>query len=212
MENLSVRNLLIESKVSDNLTTQIKRLNELSTSLKALAGNVNTVKGLTENVSDVDPSFETLKECSRLFKQARRNLVEAKSNKDLVKVHGSLKLAYNCMNDIDDLVEEVELSVHDILDVIEEAEKKKLTESGHEEYEEVFHAQEHDAEEVLSIIKNQGESAALRHLQQWHDPGNHMTRSDPGYGSDDEVYQEGDYILSYNTRFPSVSLVYRSPE
>lgn len=211
MENLSVRSLLIESKVSENLSSQIERLNSLSESLKTLANNVKTVSSLTESANDTKLARTDLKECARLFKEAKKNLSEAKREDNIVSMNENLKIAYNCMNDIEDLIEDIEFSVHQVLDVLEESEDsfKKINESDSVGYEQVFFAQEHEADDILDMIDNKGEAATLEYLKQWHYPGEHMTRDNPGRGSDDRVFEKDGYILSYNPRIGYVGLEYK---
>lgn len=208
-KTLTVRNLLIESKVETNVHAQIARLKEMSSELKRLSKNVKTISTLTENASTTFVNTN-LKECSRLFKMAKSNLVDARDGSNIVEAHESLKTAYRCMNDIENMVHEIEESLHDVLDIIEEDQKYHISESV--EYEEVYFAQEHEAEEVLNIIDQKGEHAALEYMKQWHYPGEHMTRPDPGYGSDDEVFEKDGYILSYNPRIGYAGLVHRVEE
>lgn len=209
MNTLTIRNLLMESRVSENLSSQVNRLKELSNNLKSLSENVKTIKSLNESSSNSTLANDSLKECARLFKEAKKNLSEAKESSNIVEVHNSLRIAYNCMNDIDDLRFEIEESLHGILDIIEESEKN-LIESV--EYEDVFFVQGHEADEILELINTKGERAALEYMKQWHYPGEHMTRPEPGHGSDDEIFQRDGYILSYNPRIGYAGLVYRLEE
>ena len=212
MEKLTVRNLLVESKIRDNLTLQVERLNELSGELKELTENYKTMTGLMESNDYLTESETSLKEAIRLFKLARKSLNEAKEHdEDLVKVNESVKFANKCMNDIEDLVEyEVKSYMHEALDLVESAEKKSLNEGV--EYEDVFFAQGDDADEILEIIQQKGERAALEYMKQWHYPGEHMTRSEPGHGADDETFEKDGYILSYNPRIGYAGLVYRQED
>lgn len=126
MEKLTVRNLLVESKISDNLKLQVERLNTLSGELRELTENYKTMTGLMESNDFLTESETSLKEAVRLFKLARRSLNEAKDeSNNLVKVNESVKFASKCMNDIEDLVEyEIKGYMHEALDLVESAEKK----------------------------------------------------------------------------------------
>lgn len=121
MQKLSVRSLLMESKVSDNLSSQLERLQELSGSLKELSKNCNTLNRLTEDTSVQNLNKENIQECSRLFVEARKNLAAAKKSTDMNDIYEHTKLAYNCMNDIEDIKETIECSMHDALDAMENA-------------------------------------------------------------------------------------------
>lgn len=211
MNKLTVRDLLIESKIDTNLDTQTERLNDLSPKLKELIGNFKTMLGVMESNEFLEESGASLKESVRLFKLARRSLNEAKNEPDLVKVSEAVTFAHRCMNDIESLVEfEVKEYMHEALDVLEESEKKNLKESV--EYEDVFFAQGEEADEILEIIDQKGERAALEYMKQWHYPGEHMTRAEPGHGSDDKIFEKDGYILSYNTRIGYVGLSYRQED
>ena len=64
-----------------------------------------------------------------------------------------------------------------------------------------------DYDEFEAILKDEGYDAALEHLKQWHYPGEHETRSEPGYGTADQVWDTDDgYIMSWNTGLSYVSL------
>lgn len=211
MENLTVRDLLVESKISENLQTEVDRLNYLKESLKEFTENYKTMVGIMEGNEFLKESESGLKEAVRLFKVARKSLSEAKEGTDLATVNENVRVAHKCLNDIENLIEyEVSGYMHEALDVLEEAEKRSLNESV--EYEDVFFAQEHEADDILEIIQNKGEAAAIDYLKQWHYPGEHATRSEPGHGSDDETFEKDGYILSYNPRIGYVGLVYRQED
>lgn len=73
----------------------------------------------------------------------------------------------------------------------------------------VFLDSDDDYDEFEEILIDEGEVAALEHLKQWHYPGEHDTRDEPGYGSSDQVYDTDDgYIMSWNTGLSYASLEY----
>jgi hypothetical protein len=70
-----------------------------------------------------------------------------------------------------------------------------------------------DADEVLAILDDQGEEAAVEHLAQWHFPGEHETANEPAAGTDDDTFETDDgFILSWNTRLGYIGLEYRTTE
>jgi len=73
----------------------------------------------------------------------------------------------------------------------------------------IFLDSDADYDEFEEILKDDGIEAALKHLQQWHYPGEHDTREELGYGSSDHVYEPGDgYSMAWNTGLSYVSLEY----
>lgn len=77
-----------------------------------------------------------------------------------------------------------------------------------ERYEDVVYMQGQEAEEALEILSNFGRDAALKHLQQWHYPGEHMGRNEESQGSMDNVYRKDGYIMFWNTHIPYIGLQY----
>lgn len=74
------------------------------------------------------------------------------------------------------------------------------------QYIEIIFFQGDDAEEPLEILEEQGEQACLEYCAQW-DCGDSPYYSDtPPWGADDDLYQDGIYILSYNARLGYVGL------
>lgn len=80
------------------------------------------------------------------------------------------------------------------------------------EYEEVVFMQDHESEEALRILDEDGVDAALEYLKQWHNPGEHMTRDEPGHGSEDKTYEKDNYIMSWNPYIEYIGLVYKTPK
>lgn len=79
-------------------------------------------------------------------------------------------------------------------------------------YEQIaFFESNDDAWHVLQLVDNDEIEVAVDYLKQWHYPGEHDTRDEPGYGSDDDVYGPHDldgYILAVNDMLDYVSLEY----
>ena len=86
--------------------------------------------------------------------------------------------------------------------------KIKKAQWGMGRYERVVIMQNEDANEALQILDNQGEAAAINHLSQWHNPGEHETSEEPGFGGSDSVFESDGYILSYNERLGYIALSY----
>lgn len=77
-----------------------------------------------------------------------------------------------------------------------------------ERYEEVVFMQGQEADETMDILNNEGKDAAMEHLKQWHDPGNHMGRDEIGLGSMDKTYKKDGYIMYWNPYLPYIGLTY----
>ena len=77
-----------------------------------------------------------------------------------------------------------------------------------ERYEDVIFFQGDEAEETMSILTNHGRDAAMAHLMQLHDPGNHMGRNELPHGTDDKTYEKDGYIMGWNPHLPYIGLTY----
>jgi hypothetical protein len=84
-------------------------------------------------------------------------------------------------------------------------------------YEQIIFLEEqsvnHDsAAEALRLYDEESTHAAIEYLMQWHYPGEHATRNEPGAGTADDVTEgEGDqagYILSVNNGLGYIGLEY----
>jgi hypothetical protein len=74
-------------------------------------------------------------------------------------------------------------------------------------YFQIISMQGHQASEVLPIIENQGEQAAIDFLSQWDFGGESEHSPEPApWGSEDRLYRSGDYVLSYNLPLGYVGL------
>ena len=71
----------------------------------------------------------------------------------------------------------------------------------------LLHGQE--ATEAVRLLREQGVEAALEHLKQWHEPGEGtlVSTRDTPWRKDDEVLEEGRYILYLNESSPYIGLV-----
>lgn len=76
-------------------------------------------------------------------------------------------------------------------------------------YESIYFAQGDDADEVLNIFHDEGETAAMEYLKQWHYPGEHETRSGHGAGSNDYLHIADNYYLVINTSLNYAGLSYK---
>ncbi len=77
-----------------------------------------------------------------------------------------------------------------------------------ERYEDVIFLQGDEANEALEILSTLGKEAALKHLQQWHYPGQGMGRNEESHGSSDRVYRKDGYIMSWNPHIGYIGLQY----
>jgi hypothetical protein len=74
-------------------------------------------------------------------------------------------------------------------------------------YFEIIFLQGDAAREPLALLDEQGEGAAIDHLARW-DFG-HESEHSPSFkpwGVCDNVYRQGEYVLSYNTRLEYIGL------
>ncbi len=79
-------------------------------------------------------------------------------------------------------------------------------------YEQVIFLQGSEADEALDILDDDGTQAAMDHLKQWHYPGEHDTRADPGAGTSDDTYESGGYTLVWNTGLEYIGLEFEADE
>lgn len=77
-----------------------------------------------------------------------------------------------------------------------------------DKYEDVVFMQGEEANEPLDILNTQGEDAAMKYLQQWHSPGQHMGSAELGHGSSDQIYEKDGYIMAWNTPLNYIGLQY----
>ena len=76
-------------------------------------------------------------------------------------------------------------------------------------FEQVIFLQDSEADPILTLIDEEGESAAIRVLKEWHYPGEHDVYDSSSAGAADAEYWSADnYVLSYNTRVGYVGLQY----
>lgn len=73
------------------------------------------------------------------------------------------------------------------------------------EYADIVFMQGHEAEEVMDILNQQGQEAAMNHLKQWDNGEYHNVTENP-FGSQDKLYRQGDYVMGYNTGIPYIGL------
>jgi len=77
-----------------------------------------------------------------------------------------------------------------------------------ERYENVVFIQGDEAEEPLSILDNQGPEAALVHLKQWHNHGEHEGTNELSAGSADKTFEKDGYIMIWNSAVGYIGLQY----
>jgi len=82
--------------------------------------------------------------------------------------------------------------------------------SDDDRYEEVVFLQDHEANHALNILKQDGEDEAMQYLMQWHQPGNHETSNETGFGSLDKTYEKDGYIMYYNPQIGYIGLIHDS--
>jgi hypothetical protein len=53
-----------------------------------------------------------------------------------------------------------------------------------------------------------GKDEAMDYLVQWHQPGNHETSEDTGFGSSDKTYERDGYTMAWNPSIGYITLVH----
>ena len=88
------------------------------------------------------------------------------------------------------------------------ADKAKVASKSEGWVEIVFLQNSQDAEEPLQILENQGEEAAIKYLSQWDYGGEneHSPTEDAPWGSSDKTFEQGDYVLSWNSGLGYIGL------
>ena len=138
------------------------------------------------------------------------------NNKFLWNIHNSeLPLLYRRMEELYNKTqnEDVLDFMNDIQDVAQKPEEVEESVSlaettDTEKYEDVVFLQGDEAEETMNILDELGEDAALAHLIQWHNPGEHMGSNELSHGPSDNTYEKDGYIMSWNTHIPYIGLQY----
>ena len=81
-------------------------------------------------------------------------------------------------------------------------------------YESIAFVTHDDAAEAMQTLTSGGEAAVVEYLKQWYEPGEGTlvsTRKNP-WKEHDHVYEDGDWVLYYNTQVPYFGLVCRLPD
>ncbi len=78
-------------------------------------------------------------------------------------------------------------------------------------YESIAFLSKDEATEVMAILEEEGESAALRFLKRFYEPGEGTlvsTRDNP-WKEHDHLFEEENWIMYYNFEVPYIGLVCR---
>lgn len=67
-------------------------------------------------------------------------------------------------------------------------------------YTSIIHMQGEEANVILDIIKNEGEEVGMEMLKRWDYGDGGEDYNEAPWGSRDETYESGDYIMSYNSK------------
>ncbi|NBU48223.1 MAG: hypothetical protein EBS34_12455, partial [Flavobacteriales bacterium] len=89
----------------------------------------------------------------------------------------------------------------------EKLKEGKAIENG-DRYEQVIFLQDNEADHALNILMQDGEDEAMDYLMKWHQPGNHETSKETGFGSSDKTYERDGYIMAWNPTIGYISLVH----
>lgn len=73
-------------------------------------------------------------------------------------------------------------------------------------YVRIVFCQGDDAIEPLQIIEEHGELAAIDYLREWESGDSFEISDIPASGKSDDIFESGNYRLSYNTRFGYIGL------
>lgn len=72
-------------------------------------------------------------------------------------------------------------------------------------YREIVFLQGSEADESIEILNNQGKEAAIQHLANY-DCGEGNIRESAPWGTSDQIFQTGQYIMAVNANIPYISL------
>lgn len=88
-----------------------------------------------------------------------------------------------------------------------EANIEQIEEGYGDRYEKILFAQGGEADEIMDVLNNDGEEAALDFMKQWHYPGEHDGSNEVGAGKYDDRFEKDGYIMSWNSRMPYIGLI-----
>lgn len=73
-------------------------------------------------------------------------------------------------------------------------------------YQRIVFLQGEEADEALAILDNDGTEAAIDYLAQWDYGDAGETFDEPANGSDDDVFEDEHYRMSWNSRIGYIGL------
>jgi len=202
--NFSVKNLLIESRINDNLEYEINRFKEYSSLLKEYSRHNKSLSSLNESLGD-DLLSELLTESADTFKKARKNLSNAKSCEEVNKIHESLKIANKHLNDleskilnIEDIMENTITQLENHHDNPEYQVVEGLNEAMNLKYLHINFLMGEDAERGFEILRRDGKRGLISYLKQFRPTGHIKPESTPNFTRHDNKFRVKDYIFYYN--------------
>ncbi|MFW6219308.1 MAG: hypothetical protein ACOC33_00440 [bacterium] len=155
---------------------------------------------IVESIEDAIKSYKYFINVNEKYINQIDDNPELKDDEDIIEMYNEKKQQ---INDYQDKINELMEKIKNI------SENKNLKEStDQDKYENVVFLQGEEAEEPLQILKEKGEDAALEYLKQWHDPGNHEGDDKLNHGTNDDVYEKDNYIMSYNDSLGYIGLQY----
>jgi len=84
------------------------------------------------------------------------------------------------------------------------------------QYEQIVFCQGDDAVEPLAILDEEGTIAAINHLAEWYNPGEHEVRKESSAGNGDYIGIVDDpdcrWILNYSLRYGYIGLQRRTEQ
>jgi hypothetical protein len=213
MDNISVRSLLLESRIDSSFEKQLANLKEIGNKLQELKESSQVMYSLTETdtlLESKNTAVEMFKDSSKIFKNIKKNLKEARDADDLNIKRNRTKIARDLMEDLKIIVSDIEENLHESLDEMESNIDEDLTEvlseSSFEElyealnlkYKEIVNIAGNDADRGLEILDKRGRSALFNYLKQFGNTGSGDVSKSTHSSRDDQRFRMGDYIVFYN--------------
>lgn len=213
MDNISVRSLLLESRIDSSFEKQLANLKEIGNKLQELKESSQVMYSLTETdtlLESKNTAVEMFKDSSKIFKNIKKNLREARDADDLNIKRNRTKIARDLMEDLKIIVSDIEENLHESLDEMESNIDEDLTEvlseSSFEElyealnlkYKEIVNIAGNDADRGLEILDKRGRSALFNYLKQFGNTGSGEVSTSTHSSRDDQRFRMKDYIIFYN--------------
>lgn len=126
-ENISVRNLLLESRIDSSFQKELDNFTNISEKLQSLKKVSETLHTLEESsevlTESKQVSDDLFKDSLRIFKNIKQKLREARDTNDLNIRRNRTKISSELLEDLKILVNDIEDNLYESVDKIEKLEK-----------------------------------------------------------------------------------------